>query len=219
MFNATELLQKLTGGKGVQGLAEKAKEGWGDQSALGKGAIAGGLLGVLLTSGGRRLLGTGVKLGGTALIGGLAMQAWQNWKDGKAPGTAGDAAADLPPPAADMDGDFALSLVKAMIAAAKADGHVTADERARIDAELDKLTLDREESALIRAELDAPLDVRRVAALARNPQEAAQIYTASLLVVDQQSLEEKGYLAMLAAALNLDAALVGHLDAQAATLG
>ena len=68
------------------------------------------------------------------------------------------------------------------------------------------------------AELEAPLDVRRIASLATNEAEATEIYAASLLVVDEQSLEEKGYLAMLAAALNLDPELVKHLHARAATL-
>ena len=79
--------------------------------------------------------------------------------------------------------------------------------------------LENEAAALLRAELDAPLDVRRIAGLARSPEEAAEIYAASLLVVDEQSLEEKGYLAMLAAALNLDDGLVRHLHAKAASLG
>ncbi|WP_225029069.1 tellurite resistance TerB family protein [Xinfangfangia pollutisoli] len=219
MFNPSDLLDKLTGGKGVQGLADRAKATWQGQSTLGKGAIAGGVLGVLLSSGGRRLLGTGLKVGGAAAIGGLAYQAYQDWKAGRDPLAPAQPGALPPPPPETTGGDFALSLVKAMIAAAKADGHVTPDERERIDAALAKLDLDPDETALIQAELDAPLDVRRVAALARTEAEAAQIYTATLLVVDEQSLEEKGYLAMLAAALNLDDGLKAHLAAQAARLG
>ena len=46
MFNAKSLLDNLTGGQGVQGLTDKAKQTWDGQSALGKGAIAGGLLGL-----------------------------------------------------------------------------------------------------------------------------------------------------------------------------
>ena len=61
---------------------------------------------------------------------------------------------------------LATSLLQAMIAAAKADGHVTADERARIDGQLANLGLEDEAAALIAAELDAPLDVDRIAALA-----------------------------------------------------
>jgi uncharacterized membrane protein YebE (DUF533 family) len=140
MLNAKSLLDSLvgnlsqvTGGQGAKGLTDKAKQTWNNQSALGKGAIAGGLLGILLTSGGRRLLGTGLKVGGMAAIGGLAYKAYQDWKNGR---SGGDATA-LPAPegsAFNPDGeaadDLATRLLQAMIAAAKADGHVTPEERA-----------------------------------------------------------------------------------------
>ena len=105
-----------------------------------------------------------------------------------------------------------------MIAAAKADGHVTAEERARIDSQLANLGLEEEAAALIAAELDAPLDVGRIAGLATSEAEAAQIYAASLLAVDPEGASEKGYLAMLAARLKLDQGLVDRLHAQAASL-
>jgi uncharacterized membrane protein YebE (DUF533 family) len=226
MFNAKSLLESLTGGQGMKGLGDKAKGAWDGQSALGKGAIAGGLLGILMTGGGRKMLGTGLKVGGAALIGGLAYQAYNDWKNGKE-AKAGDAPQALPSPdgTAFLPADetaaqeLSVKLVQAMVAAAKADGHVTPDERARIDEALGRVGLEADAAQLLRAELDAPLDVRRIAALARTEEEAAEIYAASLLVVDEQSLEEKGYLAMLASALNLEDGLVRHLHARAASLG
>ncbi len=232
MLNAKSLLDSLTnglgqvtGGQGAKGLTEKAKETWNAQSTLGKGAIAGGLLGVLLTQGGRRLLGTGLRVGGMAAIGGLAYKAYEDWKAGKnaddregpigLPSPEGTAFLPDDPEAAD---DLATRILQAMIAAAKADGHVTPDERARIDGQLANLGLEDEAAALIAAELDAPLDVGRVAALARNEREATEIYAASLLVVDEEAPAEKGYLAMLAARLGLDPALVAHLHVKAAQL-
>ena len=90
MLNAKSLLDsllgganQLTGGQGAKGLTDKAKETWNAQSTLGKGAIAGGLLGVLMTGGGRRLLGSGLKIGGMAAIGGLAYKAYEDWQRGK----------------------------------------------------------------------------------------------------------------------------------------
>ncbi len=226
MMDAKALLDRLTGGQGLEGLAGKAKEAWDGQSPLGKGVIAGGLLGVLLTRGGRRLVGTGAKVGGAALIGGLAWRAYEDWKAGRVPGGAeAPDALEAPHGSAFRPADEATSqalaqkLVQAMVAAAKADGDVTPDERGRIDAALSRLGLGDGAQDLIMAELDAPVDVRRIAALAGSEAEAAEIYAATLLVINQKSLEEKGYLAMLAAALNLDPALVAHLDAKTATLG
>ncbi len=232
MLNAKSLLDtlmggltKASGGEGVTGLADKAKGAWSEQSTLGKGAIAGGLLGILLTNGGRRLLGASAKVGGAALIGGLAYKAYEDWKAGKST-TAADGPISLPKPDgtaflpddADAADDLAMRLLQAMIAAAKADGHVTADERVRIDGALNTLGLGDEATALIAAELDAPLDVGRVAALARTQEEATEIYAASLLVVDEEAPAEKGYLAMLAARMQLDPGLVAHLHAKAAQL-
>ena len=105
-----------------------------------------------------------------------------------------------------------------MIAATKADGHVTPDERAKIDAQLGHLGLGDAATAMIGAELDQPLDVGRIAGLARSEEEGAQIYAASLLVVDPKGEAEKHYLAELAARLKLDAGLVDHLQARAAQL-
>jgi uncharacterized membrane protein YebE (DUF533 family) len=227
MLNAKSLLDNLmgglgqmTGGQGAKGLTDKAKETWNNQSTLGKGAIAGGLLGILLTGGGRRMLGTGMKIGGMAAIGALAYKAYEDWKSGRS----GSETTALPAPQSPEflpdDGqaadELATRILQAMIAAAKADGHVTPDERAAIDGQLGSLGLGEEAMALIATELDAPLDVGRIAGLARSEAEATQIYAASLLVVNEESPAEKGYLAMLAARMNLDQGLVDRLHAEAA---
>jgi uncharacterized membrane protein YebE (DUF533 family) len=173
-----------------------------------------------MTQGGRRMLGTGVKVGGMAAIGALAFKAYEDWKAGQG----GSDSAALPPPGSAFQPEgaeadrLAVSLLTAMIAAAKADGHVTPDERARIDGQLQNLGLEEEASALIAAELDTPLDVDRIAALAGSEAEATQIYAVSLLAIDPDNAEERAYLAALARRLNLDPALVDSLHAQAAKL-
>ena len=106
-----------------------------------------------------------------------------------------------------------LSLMRAMIAAAKSDGHVDATEQANIFAQLDKLDLSAEEKAFVLDELRKPLDVDAVARGARTPEQAAEIYVASLLAIDVDNPAERGYLAMLAARLKLDEKLVEHLHA------
>lgn len=230
MLNAKSLLDNLvgglsqmTGGQGAKGLTDKAKAAWNNQSTLGKGAIAGGLLGVLLTRGGRRMLGTGVKIGGLAAIGGLAYKAYEDWKNGRA-GTEGTPALPAPegsafnPADASAADELATHLLQAMIAAAKADGEVSAEERAAIDGQLAVLGLGEEAAALIAAELDAPLDVGRIAGLASTEAEATQLYAASLMIVDETNPAERGYLAMLAARMNLDQGLVDRLHAEASRL-
>lgn len=216
-----------SGRGGLGGMAEQAKGAWNRQSGTTKGAIAGGGLLALLLGGKStvKMAGGAMKLGGLAVVGSLAYQAYQDWQNGKKPQVAADDQPNaLPAPEgtaflpADQDAadELATRLVQTMVAAAKADGHVTPDERERITAELSQLGLGSEAERLITAELDTPLDVGRIAALARTPEEAAEIYTASLLVVDEQSAAEKGYLAMLAARMELDPELVEHLHARVA---
>lgn len=206
---------------GAGDLATKAKATWNDQSTLTKGAVAGGLLGVLLSGNMGRIVGTGAKVGGAALIGGLAYKAYEDWKAGKTaePAVKTEPLALPEPTPTFLPSDPAASedlsrrLLQAMVAATKADGEVSDDERARIARHLPQLGLGPEAQAMIEAELDAPLDFGRIAGLARNEAEAAEIYAASLLAVDANGAAEKGYLAMLAARLKLDAGLVAHLNA------
>lgn len=214
---------EMTKGAGLGDLATKAKDAWADQSTLAKGAIAGGLLGVLLSSNARQMLGTGLKVGGMAAIGGLAYRAWEDWQAGKAADTAGEAAAApggslFAPNDADAADDLAARLLQAMVSATKADGHVTEAERANIDAQLEALGLGDAATALIKTELDAPVDAGRIAALADQPEDGVQLYAASLLVVDPNGPAEAAYLASLADKLGLAADLVAHLHAKAATL-
>lgn len=200
-----------------------------DRKSLATGAVAGGLIGLLLSGGKpKKLVKNAVKMGGVALVGGLAYKAYQDWQAGKAPApqTGGTEPPALPKPEGTVflpsdtsaAEELSLKLVRAMVAAAKADGHVTSTERRKIAAQLPELGLGAEAEAIISDELDAPLDVGRVAAMAASPEEAAEIYAASLLVVDPEAPAERGYLAMLAARLRLDPGLVQHLHANAEAL-
>ncbi len=71
---------------------------------------------------------------------------------------------------------------------------------------------------MITAELDTPLDIAAIAALAQCEEQATEIYAASLLAIDPDGAAEQGYLALLAARLQLDPGLVDHLHARARTL-
>jgi uncharacterized membrane protein YebE (DUF533 family) len=196
----------------------------GNLGGLGGGALAGGLAGILLgTKQGRKIAGTAATVGGMALVGALAYGAYRNWQSGRAPAqAAAQASVPLLPPPRDTpfnpvseseQQSLGLSLMRAMIAAAKSDGHVDATEQGNIFAQLDKLNLGAEEKAFVLDELRKPLDVDAVARGARTPEQAAEIYVASLLAIDVDNPAERGYLAMLAARLQLDEKLVAHLHA------
>jgi uncharacterized membrane protein YebE (DUF533 family) len=78
---------------------------------------------------------------------------------------------------------------------------------------MDSLDLDSDDKAFVVDELRAPLNVDAVAGAARTPAEAAEIYTASLLAIDVDNSEERGYLSLLATRLKLNEDLIAHLHA------
>jgi len=184
-------------------------------SNLGKGVLAGGVLAALLgTRGGRKLTGTAAALGGIGLLGKTAYDAFQSWKADHGGGAEPGAA-----PVGELTGDAAErrseALLKAMIAAAKADGHIDPTERASIKNAVRHLGLNEEVQLMMEAELERPLSPTDVAAAADSPEAAAEMYLASLFVIDTQDPAERAYLNDLAAALQLDPALASQLEAEA----
>lgn len=191
-------------------------------------AIAGVLVSTVLNSkGGKGLGGSLGRLGGLAAIGTLAWQAYQSWQSQQPPGGQPQpgarpspvAAPEAPPPGSPLapeteEGEEELSriLIRAMIAAAKADGHIDEKEGAAIGVELGKMELAEADRAFVMAEIEAPLDVARVArGVAGNPQLATAVYAASLLAITVDTAAERDYLASLAQRLDLDPALVASL--------
>jgi uncharacterized membrane protein YebE (DUF533 family) len=106
-------------------------------------------------------------------------------------------------------------MLQAMVAAAKSDGHLDERERGLIDSELLRLQADAGERSWLEAELRRPLDPAEVAKAAATPEIAAEMYLASLLVVDDTSFMERAYLDELARQLRLPAGLKAELETQA----
>lgn len=111
-------------------------------------------------------------------------------------------------PVAAMAEENAKLMIRAMIQAAKADGEIDAEERAKIMEHLGDAT--KEEIAFVKAELDAPLDI---GALASEATEATkgQVYAAALMTITADTPAEKTYLSGLAKALGLDGAKVAQI--------
>ena len=207
-------------GATVRGKAEQALQMARD-NPLAAGALAAVLLG---TKPGRNVAGAAIKLGGLAAIGSLAYRAYQNYQNGKNPEQApASGAPELLPPPADTgfhpsqapqgESEFALVLVRAMIAAAKADGSIDDAERQKILGRLGETGLDADAEAFIKAELQAPLDLDTLVASAQSEEQKVELYTASRLTVDADSRAERGYLDLLAGRLGLPDALVDHIEA------
>lgn len=215
---------------GTSGLGEKAKSAMGGggmsggmSGALG-GAAAGGLLALLVSSkGARKMGGKALTYGGAAAVGALAFRAWQNYRDGKQPGAAETPTEPLPPPkdsafdaenTAAADGlPFALTLVRTMIAAAKADGHVDAAEQKKLFDHVDDQGFDNETKAWMFDELRKNQDVAELARAAKGPEQAAEIYLAARMTIDPDDPQEQRFLRELSVRLDLPRELVQPLGA------
>ncbi|MGH8467075.1 MAG: tellurite resistance TerB family protein, partial [Pseudomonas sp.] len=106
------------------------------------------------------------------------------------------------------------AILKALVAAAKSDGHVDERERALIEGEFVKLSSDQELQHWLHAELNKPLDPADVARAASTPEMAAEMYIASVMLVDEEHFMERAYLDELARQLKLDPALKAELENQ-----
>lgn len=193
-----------------------------DWGSFGKGAASGGLLGLLVGSkGGRHVGGKALKYGSVAALGMLAYKVYNDWQaQQQAAGAAKPAnpaapAAVAPALAAPEEEARSRRLLKAMVAAAKADGHLDDAERAKVEEAFSRLDGDTATRQWLEAELRRPLDPADVAREVASPEQASEVYLASLLVVDETSTMERLYLDELARQLNLAPALRQQLEAQA----
>ncbi|WP_122257484.1 DUF533 domain-containing protein, partial [Pseudomonas salomonii] len=73
---------------------------------------------------------------------------------------------------------------------------------------------DRELQSWLHAELNKPLDPADVARAASTPEMAAEMYIASVMLVDEENFMEKAYLDELARQLKLEPGLKAELEKQ-----
>jgi len=190
------------------------------------GGLAGGALsGALLSDKkARKAAGTALKIGGVAALGAIAWKAYQGYQANRAAAAApGSAATPARPDPVWQDiperrfavsaedagsGSTAVLLVQAMIAAACADGHLDAAERARIMDRTGALGLAPDEKALVVDALQAPLTLTELCGRVDSPELALEVYLSSALAVDRSRREAALYLDALAYRLGLPRELV-----------
>jgi uncharacterized membrane protein YebE (DUF533 family) len=233
MFDPKQLLNQVLGGAGggMQGMGGQVKnrlDSLGGAGGFAGGAAVGGVLGLLLGQKKvRKAAGGLLGYGGAAAVGALAMHAYQAYKRGQSvQGTVPMSVTEVqnvPPaalphakPAAD-GGSFELVLVKAMVGAAKADGHIDAQEQRKLFSEVERMGLDAESKAYVFDLLTKPTDLEGIASSVATQEQGAELYLASRLAIDPDEPAERAYLDALASRLRLPAELRAHLDQQATT--
>ncbi|MDH1629183.1 tellurite resistance TerB family protein [Pseudomonas mosselii] len=236
-MNTSDLLEQLLrAGQGSQ--EQQGRGGMSAQDGLGGlGGLLGGLLGGGSTAGGSGGLGGllggilggsggnagastqgrsagGVNYAALASLGMMAFQAYQSWQRSQAaaPQQAVRTVDQLSGPEAE---DHSHAILRALIAAAKADGRIDPQEEQLIYAEIKRHTSDPQLQQWLDEEVSKPLDAAEVAQSAQDPGMAAEMYLASVMLVDDQQDAERAYLDELASALGIDPTLQVHLEQQA----
>ncbi len=168
------MMEKMGVPGGAKGFQEMAAQWTGASQQAGESAMAG--LGGLMSA-----------LGGAAAAG--TEQAGQ-MMDTLTGNTAATSTME----------ENAKLMIRAMIQAAKADGEIDDDEKARILSYLGDL--DPAEKAFVEAELAKPIDVNALA-MDTGAQAKAQVYAMSAMAIRVDTHSEASYLDGLAAALGL----------------
>jgi len=233
----SQLMKQASGSQGQPGksggtdvnrmvgeLASQFKGGGSKGSGGGgidvKSLLGGGALGLMVGSKrGRKMGGTALKYGALAGVGVLAWKAYQNYQSQSSSQAAAPANnAQEGQPLEQLQGSAqeqrGLEILQAMIMAARADGHVDANERAMLTQEIENLGPDDELHAWIQQQFDAPLDANVLARSADSPQASREIYVVSVAMIDDQNPMERAWLDQLASALKLEPALTVELERQ-----
>ncbi|MCR9935015.1 tellurite resistance TerB family protein [Vibrio antiquarius] len=208
----SDLLKQGADALGKQTNNIKSSSNSSSLKTLGAGAVGGGLIGMLMGSKKSKKMtkkiGSGaLKVGGAAALGALAYKVYNDWQAKQS----GQGVHETFDP---DDSKHSVLILKAMIGAAKADGHVDEEEMTRIEQALADMGADEHVRQLVQQELNKPLDPAEIANQATSPQQASEIYLASLIVADEQNFMEKAYLQELAKQLQLSPEVTQQLEVQ-----
>lgn len=191
---------------------------------LAGGAAAGGMMALLMgNKKARKLAGKAATYGGTALLGGLAYKGFQNWQNNRPMNQTGplnaqdlELAQNAIPQQKELDQPpLHLTLIKSMIAAAKSDGHIDAQEQQHIFAAVEKMNLPSDEKATVFDSMTRDISVQELAASVTSIDHKAEVYLSSFLAINPDHPQERDYLVNLASALKLPEGLSEHLENQA----
>lgn len=181
---------------------------------FGGGVAATGLLSLLM---GKKGFGSNaLQMGSMAALGALAYNAWKNYQGGQAAPASAAQGQFIPAEERSQAQTAQASelTIKAMIAAAAADGRIDTAESSAILAQIG--TENAEARAWLEQQIHNPPTPQTLAAeVGNDPALAAEIYLASRIVCGDLDRREIVYLHELAEALHLDDALVEKLEHQA----
>jgi uncharacterized membrane protein YebE (DUF533 family) len=192
------------------------------------GGAAAGLIALLFGAKSSRKIATKVaKLGGTAVLGGLAYKAYGNWQKNKALGQTRpvtdhdiDLASQTIPTLKDTSNavvrdQLSLVLIMTMVAASKADGNVDSLEHKRLFEAIEKLELSASEKGAAFDLMSREISIQEIACSVSLDEHKAEVYLSAYLGIEVDSQSERTFLNQLAMALDLPKGFPAYLEQQA----
>ncbi|MDP8245792.1 MAG: tellurite resistance TerB family protein [Candidatus Hinthialibacter antarcticus] len=222
MINPEQMLGSMLfsglGGKAGKKLNKKLRKGMGGMGGIGGGMLGMGALGVAIAAFDHFVVDK--KRNQAGVQGGFAQQQPQINHPGAPPSTPpppppGQSQAAAPPPVEPTQPTVpvevpdtpaahqALLLIKAMIAAANADGAIDANERNQIVGRLEQAGLSGEDRGFILNEFLNPPTMIDIVGAVNSPDLAKQVYAVSLFAIEVDTEAEKNYMELLALKLSL----------------
>lgn len=218
-MNINDLISEVTSRNGSSGSSNKLSSML--PGGLAGGAAAGGVMALLLGSKSTRKMAKKVAtLGGSAVLGGLAYKAYDNWQQSKQEGQSLEPQQSAPEQAL-IEQQTAITdsanmlLIKAMIAAAKCDGEFDQEEQRKLFASADKLNLDHQAKAAIFDLMNRDISVAEIAAEVTSDEQKAEVYLAAFLAITVDHQQERAFLDSLAKAMSLPPGFPAYLEQQA----
>ena len=124
--------------------------------------------------------------------------------------------AAAPAPSSSVQADpTAMLLLEAMVFAARADGHIDASERERIEQAVRHMFPGQDVDSLLNSLMGASLNPASLAARVQSAEQGEDVYRLSCLIVDIDHFMERGYLDGLAQALRIPAVRKEELEREA----
>ena len=231
-MNLQNLVNQFIGSNAQDSKPDGAQRGIGDSlsrmsgnipGGLVGGAAAGGIMALLLgNKSARKFAGKAAKYGGAAVLGGLTYKAFQSWQQNNGGQTDGTKPNGMTTPdkSAFVSSDvmqpaFQLTLIKSMIAAAKADGHIDQVEQQRIFNAVEEMDLPNEMKGVVFDLLQQEIAIEELVRGIDRVEQKSELYLASCLAINPDHPSEKAHLDQLAAALALPQGLIHELQWQA----
>jgi uncharacterized membrane protein YebE (DUF533 family) len=192
------------------------------------GGVAAGDLVVMLMSNksDHKIAGKAASYGGTAMLGALALKAYQNWQGSRQTTTADIFSHPIARNPADFhyqaicqqkqqQPDAELILLKAIIAAARAGGRIDTREQQRIFKAVEQSSKSSEQKGIIFDYLHKDISLQEITSQVNSMELKTEVYLASCLVMDPEYPTQRAHLDSLSMALQLPAELTEHIEQQA----